>query len=411
MMRIATNGMAALAALLASAGIATAQVTPHIIAPADADQILSPFYAWTKPVPARPGTMMRSEALSPALWVPGSGSARRILYSSTDGVDGKTPIAVSGVVFMPPGTPPAGGWPVVIWGHGTVGVADTCAPSWAGRSWRDMRYLSEWMKQGFAIVATDYQGLGTRGMHPYLATRPVGYSLLDSARAAIRADKRLANRAVLVGQSQGGAAVIAAAGLAPTYAPDLNLLGTVATGTGVIAAKAPPPGAPPVASSPDVDATSAYGLYLALALSAQDPGFKLDRVVTARALPVLNQAATRCIDSFEYDVLMAGINWGNAFTAQGLAATVKHYPQLNAPTYAIPTPMFIGTGEKDIDVDPARQVELADRLCAAGTRVTHHIYKDVDHSGAVNLSLRDSLPFVRRLLAGQPVAPTCPAKG
>ncbi|MEA1146259.1 hypothetical protein U8M64_28080, partial [Klebsiella pneumoniae] len=83
--------------------------------------------------------------------------------TSTDGLDGTTPIAVSGALFVPKGTPPVGGWPLMAWAHGTVGSADRCAPSLNERSPRDTRYLNYWLDQGYAIVATDYQGLGTPG--------------------------------------------------------------------------------------------------------------------------------------------------------------------------------------------------------------------------------------------------------
>jgi hypothetical protein len=69
------------------------------------------------------------------------------------------------------------------WAHGTVGIADVCAPSWAGRSEPDITYLNHWLDQGYAVVASDYQGLGTPGGHPYLTTRPEAYSVLDSVRA------------------------------------------------------------------------------------------------------------------------------------------------------------------------------------------------------------------------------------
>jgi Secretory lipase len=69
------------------------------------------------------------------------------------------------------------------WAHGTVGSADVCAPSWAGRSERDITYLNPWLDQGYAVVASDYQGLGTPGGHPCLTTRPEAYSVLDSVRA------------------------------------------------------------------------------------------------------------------------------------------------------------------------------------------------------------------------------------
>jgi hypothetical protein len=68
------------------------------------------------------------------------------------------------------------------WAHGTVGIADVCAPSWAGRSERDITYLNHWLDQGYAVVASDYQGLGTGGGHPYLIARPEASSVLDSVR-------------------------------------------------------------------------------------------------------------------------------------------------------------------------------------------------------------------------------------
>ena len=49
------------------------------------------------------------------------------------------------------------------WAHGTVGIADKCAPSWAGRSQRDVDYLNHWLGQGYVVVASDYQGLGVPG--------------------------------------------------------------------------------------------------------------------------------------------------------------------------------------------------------------------------------------------------------
>lgn len=85
-----------------------------------------------------------------------------------------------------------------------MGFADQCAPSRRGPSKRDQAYLNAWLEKGFAVVATDYQGLGTEGVHPYLLYRPEAYSALDAARAVI-GDRSLdiQNRIVLIGQSQG----------------------------------------------------------------------------------------------------------------------------------------------------------------------------------------------------------------
>jgi pimeloyl-ACP methyl ester carboxylesterase len=189
------------------------------------------FYSWSGPLDQGPGKLLRTEPLPQDLVLAKAGIAVRLLYTSTDGLDGKTPIAVSGALFVPKGQAPAGGWPLLAWAHGTVGVADICAPSFAGRSQRDITYLNFWLSQGYAVVASDYQGLGTPGGHPYLAVRPEAYSVLDSIRAVQGGGFGLSKKVVLIGQSQGGGAAFGTAGYAPLYAPELEVLGTVATGT------------------------------------------------------------------------------------------------------------------------------------------------------------------------------------
>src|SRR3546814_18708495 len=76
---------------------------------------------------------------------------------------------------------------------------------------RDIRYLNSWLEQGFAVVASDYQGLGTPGPHAYMVTRPEAYSMLDSARAAVSSQRNLSGKAILLGQTQGERAAVAAA--------------------------------------------------------------------------------------------------------------------------------------------------------------------------------------------------------
>lgn len=194
-----------LAALLALAAPSHADVKVPIPDPAFGDGRVSDFYLWTGPVPAQPGRLLRQEVLPPAVGLAGAGRQFRLLYSSTSGLDGVTPVAVSGALFIPPGKSPNGGWPLVTWGHGTVGVADICAPSWQGRSYRDVRYLNRWLSEGFAVVATDYEGLGTPGGHPLLNNRTAAYGILDVVRAARAGFPEVANKVLVVGQSQGGA--------------------------------------------------------------------------------------------------------------------------------------------------------------------------------------------------------------
>ena len=79
------------------------------------------------------------------------------------------------------------------------------------------------------------------------------------------------------------------------------------------------------------------------------------------------------------------------------------------PTLKLSQPLFMATGEKDLDVSAEQQIALARDACRAGSRVEQHVYPGLDHSGTVNASLVDSVPFVRRVLAGQDIASTCAA--
>lgn len=376
--------------------------------PDQGDGRVSAFYSWKGRIPQTPGRLLRSEPLPPLLGLANAAQQARILYTSTDGVTGQGIVVVSGAVFLPKGRAPRGGWPIIAWAHGTVGVADICAPSWAGRSYRDVRYLNTWLEQGYAVVATDYQGLGTPGPHPYLQTRPEAYSVLDSVRALLDADAGLANKVVVVGQSQGGGAAFATAGFAPAYAPRLNLLGTVATGTPnlTLAQLTAPSAADPNAPDP----TLAYAYYLALMALQITPGLDPARIFTPLALPLLDQARTSCVLPLEGDVMQLGLTRTTALQPGFGSVLVGPVVQsLLYPTLRLKAPVFMGVGGKDLDVSPGEQVALARAACAAGSAVELRVYPDQDHGGTVNASLADSVPFVRKVMAGEPVASMCPS--
>jgi pimeloyl-ACP methyl ester carboxylesterase len=394
--------------LLAVSLSATTALAAQVPAPnpAQGDGGVSSFYTWSGDIPAAPGQMLRSEPLEPNLGLAMAGEQRRILYSSIDGIDGKTPITVSGAYFLPKGTPPSGGWPLLAWAHGTTGVADTCAPSWNPRSERDATYLNTWLQQGYAVVATDYQGLGTPGPHPYLAVQPEAYSVLDSVRAVLKGLPNIANRIVLIGQSQGGGAVFATAGIAPAYAPELSIRGSVATGVPLLdpsMLRSQPPPSP----QDKADPTVAYSLYIGLLVQQGNPGLTADELVTERALPLLEEARTTCVGKLFRDVTTAGLNRGNALKPGYRAAFASVLPMMQYTTMRLSQPLFVGTGEQDHDVPPATQVALVRNACAVGSVVEAHLYAGLNHSATVNASLKDSVPFVRKLMAGEPITPVC----
>ena len=206
------------------------------------------FYTPPDPLPpGEPGRVIWTSAETDGVW--------RVLYHSRS-IKGDD-IAVSGVVVVPRRAPPAGGWPVVSWAHGTTGSADRCAPSRLGGS--VTAGYAAIARAGYVVAATDYEGLGTPGPHPYLLGDSEGRGVLDAARAAAALPEAHASRTtVVIGHSQGGQAALFAGELARTYAPDLDVRGVVAiapaTDLGVLL-----PGAAAVPAFSGFAVAAAYG--------------------------------------------------------------------------------------------------------------------------------------------------------
>lgn len=138
----------------------------------------------------------------------------RITYRSTSGIDG-SPTLVTGSVFVPAGAWPPGGWPLIVYAHGTTGITRDCAPSDRPDMFGDLRAVAGNLAAGYAVVTTDYLGLGLRSgetrLHPYLEPRSAAYNVIDAARAARSIEPTIGPRWIAAGASQGGAAAWATA--------------------------------------------------------------------------------------------------------------------------------------------------------------------------------------------------------
>jgi len=159
--------------------------------PLAACAIPDPPAFYDTPVPnAAPGSLVSAEPFAP---VPGA-TAYRVLYVSTDSFGAKIP--VSGIVYVPTAPPPPGGRNLVAWAHATTGIAPGCAPSLD--SGPDMAAsvpgLSDFLSAGDIVAATDYQGMGVAGVHPYLIGRSEGAAILDSVRAGVAPGRRRRGR-------------------------------------------------------------------------------------------------------------------------------------------------------------------------------------------------------------------------
>ncbi|MEY1674337.1 lipase family protein [Gordonia sp. ABKF26] len=150
----------------------------------------------------------------------------RFRYLSTDPAGGEL-VPVSAAVFVPRGRAPAGGWEILAVGHPTTGTAGNCAPSLYGNLLGTVELIASLLEQGFVVVQTDYQGLGTPGPHRYLDPAPAANNIIDSVRATRAVVDGTSDRWWGFGVSQGGHAIFHANEIADTYGRGLRLQGTV----------------------------------------------------------------------------------------------------------------------------------------------------------------------------------------
>jgi pimeloyl-ACP methyl ester carboxylesterase len=338
----------------------------------------------------RPGSILRSE---PMPFAPFGASAYRILYRSL-GLHGE-PIAVSGVLIKPD----TGGdeaRPVVAWAHPTSGVATVCAPSLSRGVYRQIQGLEQMLQQGFAVVATDYPGLGGPGIHPYLIGDSEGRAVLDSVRAARELlGQRETTRFAVWGHSQGGQAALYAGEMAGSYAPELKLVG--------IAAAAPATDLPTLMRD-DFASSGGKGLT-ALTLWSWSRVFDidLDTVVKPDAERTMDTLARGCIETI-FDLLERRIEerpLSKDFlttTDLGAAEPWDRILKQNVPG-VLPrnVPVFVAQGLADGIVRPDVTASYVRQLCTNDSQVDFVALPKVGHG----FIARDTAPAVVQWMSGR----------
>ena len=354
---------------------------------------LTKFYDTPHPLPAgKPGELIRSEPFD-QYDLPYEISAVRILYHSRspNGED----VAVSGVVLVPGGTPPAGGWPVIAWAHDFIGSARQCAPS-LRRNLSQGPLLSMYVGVGYAVVASDYAGLGTSFPNAALDMRSNALDVIYSIPASRAALPQLGAKWVAAGYSQGGLAAVGVAE-AGSEVGNPDYLGAIAISG--------------VAEAQEIFERLAQGpshgmlAFLAQGIRTVFPEFRVEEMLTDKAIPLYQHIAHACEASFGAELAgdeMLKPGWENN-------PYVKEFFARNTPgRKPVHGPLLLISGDADPEGPPALTDTVVARLCKQKDRVLFIKYPGLKASAVIGESVSEQISWIRARFLGLPAPSNCP---
>lgn len=410
---------------------------------AHADPPMQPFYAAVmKMAPeGKLGQVIKQEKIATPIK---GAQAWKIAYISSD-VSGRKTIS-TGLVVAPTGATPVGGRPVMSWAHGTTGSAQNCGPSQVfdpavplneyflvgGNSWTDygIPAADEFIKEGYVLVATDYQGLGGGGRHQYSVAATNAMDTLNAARAAVSMKETGANKKTLVyGWSQGGGAAIALAGMPEyikqtgTVSDNLDIVGFVALAPQDISILAP-------AGKLDQATADKYfqdsqkmfldnvfnfthATMFYWGTQAAFPNLKLSDIFTDEGVKVANEIySNKCMhaasDTFNFNY---GSSYANLLKQKpsNTVAWADAMQKGGVPVVKPVAPVQIYFGTKDTAVPPMMHKLYQAQACKLGGNVGRmQLPGEQSHFTTPGSSKPFYLSWVKDRLAGKPLANSCP---
>lgn len=377
-----------------------------------------PSGAATRPAASPPsastthGTLIASKRVS-ADGVAGAAAVYLVTYYS-ETVDG-APAKVTGMIFVPTGAAPVGGWPVVSWAHATDGTNGNCAPSLDPST--DVPNIDALLARHWEVVATDYQGEANSNilprspnLLPYLVGQSAARNAIDIVRAARHLGAAHAGTHYVVwGWSEGGQAALSVLEIAKAYGTGLELDGVLAM-------------APPSnfgAEIPSLESSANWPL-LFLAIGGLNAGYgnalaPTSTVLTAEGQTDLGLLRTECLNSVDSTLDVQGfttvfkIPRGRALstlpaTWQSLIDQSDPAAGANLATTDTAVPLLIASGSLDAVVDPTTTGELAEEMCSLGSPqdLERWVYAGLGHDVDVTAAIDDFVAWTADRFAGDP---------
>ncbi|MBN6517061.1 alpha/beta fold hydrolase [Acinetobacter pittii] len=331
-------------------------------------------------------------------------------------------VQATSLVFTPNTPPPVGGWPIVVWAHGTTGVADTCAPSKAALADSTKDLISKLLAAGYVVVAPDYEGLGTPGIHPFLNIKSEAFSITD---AVVAARNYLSQRNLLtskkwltVGHSQGGHAALGAAQYASRA--QLDYKGTVAVAPASNLGGILVDGEAQVANAPiDIKIATytqldTYTALVTAGIRNTQPAFNYSQVFTSQISSIAAQAENLCSGPL-YGAFYEGMsNYAKDHngTLDGFTRTqpnfmavplVKTFLEKDSQPLQVKvtTPIIIYQGIADPTVPKLATDLLIFNATTLGTKINSYVTGNWDHGTVMSNNVDNIVGNVQSLLAAQ----------
>lgn len=331
-------------------------------------------------------------------------------------------VQATSLVFTPITPPPVGGWPIVVWAHGTTGVADACAPSKAALADSTKDLISKLLAAGYVVVAPDYEGLGTPGIHPFLNVKSEAFSITDAVVAArnylSQRNLLTSKKWVTVGHSQGGHAALGAAQYASRA--QLDYKGTVAVAPASNLGSILVDGEAQVANAPidiKIGTYAQLDTYTALVTAGirnTQPSFDYGQVFTSQISSIAAQAENLCSGPL-YGAFYEGMsNYAKDHngTLDGFTRTQPNFMAVplvktfldkdSQPLQVkVTTPIIIYQGIADPTVPKLATDRLISNATAVGTKINNYVTGNWDHGTAMSSNVDNIVGNVQSLLAAQ----------
>lgn len=340
------------------------------------------FYLAPEILPAQPGVLIRKQSVSTVI----DARAWRVLYTTTDAAGQVT--TASALFCLPKNQEDS--YNLLVYCHQATGIERRCAPSVHGKPALALAGLRQAMQKGWAYLAPDYPGLGAEGIHPFLIGEPTATSVLDAIRAIQTTTvAQINNKTVIWGYSQGGHAAAWAAGVQPSYAPELALDGIILGSPALDPAEL-------FQASEDSPISRVIWALSAVAWSRLT-GISLQGAIKPESLAAVRETAKHCFIGAEAIVGLAATDaMGgkphliNPLHVEPFATMLQ---ENRAPT-KLSMPVLVVQGGKDITVPPAQSKLMIAEMQSYGTETTYIEHDRFDHLTGERAVVRDAIPQI-----------------